>query len=118
MTNDRPVRESEDNAPNPIEKAIGDYLDQLNSGKAIGPKEVLEENPLFGEHIIATVESFVDLDSVGESPEPLGTLGDYTLRRQIRDSRRGGGGPSAVFPGGSLASWPDHPPSEGEGFFP
>src|SRR2546428_330725 len=68
VTNDRPVRESEDNAPNPIEKAIGDYLDQLNSGKAIGPKEVLEENPLFGEHIIATVESFVDLDSVGESP--------------------------------------------------
>ncbi len=75
-----------------IDRKVGEYIDRINSGESLDPVEVLAENPIDGESILERLERFVDCFAAAASPEPLGTLGDYTLRRQI-----GRGGMGVVY---------------------
>ena len=50
----RVPHDGEDQAPTPLEKAIGDYLDLLNDGHSIDPDEVLARHPLFAHEILET----------------------------------------------------------------
>ncbi len=70
---------------------IADYLDRLNTGENLDPAAIIAEHPDQGPRIVAALQEFVRLESPEES-EPLGTLGDYTLRRQI-----GRGGMGVVY---------------------
>ncbi len=78
--------------------AFGDlvarYLDRLNDGACLDAGEILQEQPLYGQAILEELETFMDLGSEhGERwNQPLGTLGDYTLRREV-----GRGGMGVVY---------------------
>jgi serine/threonine protein kinase/Tfp pilus assembly protein PilF len=75
-----------------IDRKVGEYVDRINSGSSIDPIEVLAENPIDGPEILERLERFIDSFAVARTPDPLGTLGDYTLRRQI-----GRGGMGVVY---------------------
>ncbi len=66
------------------------YLDRLNEGELLDPDDILAEHPELGERVLEELRVFVQIRPTDE-PTPLGTLGDYTLRRQIG---RGGRPPS------------------------
>ncbi len=75
-----------------LEKAFAEYVDRLNAGEVIDRAEVITEHPGFGEELFERLTAFEDLGSEASDDEPLGTLGDYTLRRQI-----GRGGMGVVY---------------------
>ena len=54
-------READTHSPDELEKAIGDYLDALNSGRTLDPREILAENPRLGPRILESLEEFLDL---------------------------------------------------------
>jgi serine/threonine protein kinase/tetratricopeptide (TPR) repeat protein len=75
-----------------IDEIVAGYLDQLNAGGRLDPKEILARHPGLGHEILESLERFVDLGSeIAEAPD-LGAIGDYTLRRQI-----GRGGMGVVY---------------------
>ncbi len=72
---------------------VTEYLDRLNDGERVTAEHVLAEYPEIGQDIVEELRFFVQLETVsGENVPPLGTLGDYTLRRQI-----GRGGMGVVY---------------------
>jgi len=68
------------------------YLDPLNAGDELDFEEIRREHPDVGEEIVAQIEAFQRLTAEPSADEPLGTLGDYTLRRRI-----GRGGMGVVY---------------------
>ena len=54
MTSDRESQSWEDNGnvPDELDRAVGDYLDALNSGETLDPKQILAENPRLGHKIL------------------------------------------------------------------
>ncbi|MBI4583759.1 MAG: serine/threonine protein kinase [Planctomycetes bacterium] len=74
------------------EEILTAYLDRLNRGEKLDRDWILAEHPDSGEALLKDLETFIGLASPGESSLPLGTLGDYTLRRQI-----GRGGMGIVY---------------------
>ncbi len=69
------------------------YVEKLNTAGFVDPEEVLQDNPDLGPAILEDLETYIQFRSVDErTGGPLGTLGDYTLRRQI-----GRGGMGVVY---------------------
>ncbi len=66
-----------------VEGAVAKYIDRLTDGEQLDDMEILMEHPGIGHEILERLERFIDLDGVRSGSPPLGTLGDYTLRRQI-----------------------------------
>lgn len=78
-----------------IDDLVADYVDRLNDGKPLDAEEVLARYPAFGEELLQRLGAFVKIEPpsrIRESLGALGTLGDYTLRRQI-----GRGGMGVVY---------------------
>ncbi len=66
-----------------VDELVATYLDRLNSGETIDPFVIISDHPDVGDEILEKLETFVELTREPVDSEPLGTLGDYTLRRQI-----------------------------------
>ena len=77
-----------------VQDIVAEYVERLNLGDEIRPDEVLSEHPDLAAEILDHLECFLDLASrpSADDNHPLGTLGDYTLRRQI-----GRGGMGVVY---------------------
>jgi serine/threonine protein kinase len=82
-----PADESKD-----LEELLAHYVDRLNEGEHIGREEILARNPVHGPKLIEHLEGFIEWTVDTDSNQPLGTLGDYTLRRQV-----GRGGMGVVY---------------------
>ena len=76
----------------PLEDVVAEYVDRLNAGERINPLEILSDHPRTGQQILDQLKTFIDIDSDVSTGSPLGTLGDYTLRREI-----GRGGMGVVY---------------------
>jgi WD40 repeat protein len=74
-----------------VNEIVSDYVDRMNAGERITAELVLREEPLLAGEILDALQVFFDLDPELKE-QPLGTLGDYTLRRQI-----GRGGMGVVY---------------------
>src|SRR5262245_49080057 len=75
-----------------VDDLVAEYLDRLNAGESLDPFAILAEHPDVGPQVVKKLEAFVDLGPCPTEAIPLGTLGDYTLRRQI-----GRGGMGVVY---------------------
>jgi tetratricopeptide (TPR) repeat protein len=80
-----------------IETLLAHYLGRLNDGERLDRARILAENPELGEEVLRDLEAYLALHQTGEvdngmGGQPLGILGDYTLRRQI-----GRGGMGVVY---------------------
>ena len=70
------------------EQVLADCINRLNRGETLRPELILAAYPTIGPEVLEQLEAFRGFGS-NEPNEPLGALGDYTLRRQIA---RGGMG--------------------------
>lgn len=70
------------------------YIEKLNAGEAIDEQQVVRDQPDIGPAILTELHTYLRFDSMRAvaDNQPLGTLGDYTLRRQI-----GRGGMGVVY---------------------
>ena len=75
-----------------FEDVFADCVDRLNAGRGIDKNEVRALHPEYAELLIERLESYERLAGELGSDDCLGTLGDYTLRRQI-----GRGGMGVVY---------------------
>src|SRR5438093_282226 len=77
-----------------LEIAIAAYVERQNAGEEIDPLEIIEDQPDLAADILRALETFESITPgiVSKEPALLGTLGDYTLRRQI-----GRGGMGIVY---------------------
>ncbi|MBN1419393.1 MAG: serine/threonine protein kinase, partial [Planctomycetes bacterium] len=74
-----------------FERLLLEYIDRLNGGEMLDPERIIRTHPQHGPDLVRHLEVFHGM--VRAVPEPvLGTLGDYTLRRQI-----GRGGMGIVY---------------------
>ena len=75
-----------------LEEALADYIDRLNRGQMLDEDMVLSEQPDLGPEIWSRLEVFETVGASLGNEEPLGKLGDFTLRRQL-----GRGGMGVVY---------------------
>ncbi len=75
-----------------FEALLAGYVEQLNLRGFIDPEQIREDHPLLGSAILEDMEAYIELQRGPEEAGPLGTLGDYTLRRRI-----GRGGMGIVY---------------------
>ena len=68
---------------------VTEYVERLNAGEELSPFEILAAYPDHGPEILKDLDAYASLE---RDSSPLGTLGDYTLRRQI-----GRGGMGVVY---------------------
>ena len=64
---------------------VFEYIERLNNGEKIDERQILGDQPELGPAIVTELRTFRHFDSElpASDSEPLATLGDYTLRRQI-----------------------------------
>ena len=75
-----------------MELLLWHYVERINAGQRIDAAEVYADSPENADEILEQLEAFQSIDTELNSSEPLGTLGDYTLRREI-----GRGGMGVVY---------------------
>ncbi|MBN1835032.1 MAG: serine/threonine protein kinase, partial [Spirochaetales bacterium] len=75
-----------------LELLLAEYVDRLNAGEAFNIEKIRADHPRVAEELIAQLRVLQGLFQDNESSVALGTLGDYTLRRQI-----GRGGMGVVY---------------------
>ena len=75
-----------------LEQLLAGYVDQLLDGEPLDFEQIVADHPDVGREIVGHLRSYVEIDPESVSSPPLGTLGDYTLRRQI-----GRGGMGVVY---------------------
>ena len=70
------------------------YIERLNTGEDVDEDQILRDQPELGQAIVTELRTYRHFDSRhrAKDDQPLGTLGDYTLRRQI-----GRGGMGVVY---------------------
>ena len=73
------------------ETLLASYVDRLIEGSDLETEAILNAHPDCGDQLLQDLQSFISPSPV-VSDEPLGTLGDYTLRCQI-----GRGGMGIVY---------------------
>ncbi|HAK94290.1 MAG TPA: hypothetical protein DCM87_04640 [Planctomycetes bacterium] len=74
------------------EAILGDYIDRLNRGERLSQDLVLAAHPTIGQQLIEQLRAFQAFSDATAPESALGTLGDFTLRRQI-----GRGGMGVVY---------------------
>jgi tetratricopeptide (TPR) repeat protein len=74
------------------EERLAAYVDRLNRGESLDPGEVLAAEPELGPSFLEQLQAFRDLGGHGDANQPVGTLGDYQLRREL-----GRGGMGVVY---------------------
>ncbi len=62
---------------------LAEYVEELNLNGFVDPEEVLAQHPDIGPVLLEDLKTYASMRREDESHTPLGTLGDYTLRRQI-----------------------------------
>ena len=75
-----------------MELLLWRYVDRINAGERIQASEVYADHPENAHEILEQLEAFQEIDTEFHPEDPLATLGDYTLRRQI-----GRGGMGVVY---------------------
>jgi hypothetical protein len=82
--NDLSVPESNAERDELLDRLFGEYVDRLNAGERIDISTILRDHPDVGLELIDQLEQFQNAAASGYKVDsPLGTLGGYTLRRQI-----------------------------------
>ena len=66
-----------------IEQLFACYVDRLNDGERVREDQILAENPEHGPLLVEYLADYMGVVTEDDADRPLGTLGDYTLRRQI-----------------------------------
>ena len=84
--------ETDGHPSNDVEQLVAHYVERMTEGELLDPDEIRGNHPDVANTLLATLELFVDAGPDGNDTPPLGTLGDYTLRRQI-----GRGGMGVVY---------------------
>ncbi len=75
-----------------LEELLVHYIDRLTSGDMLDKLQIAQDHPDLAPELVRRLEAFEVIGS-GSLPDiPLGTLGDYTLRREI-----GRGGMGVVY---------------------
>jgi len=83
---------SQSRAPGLRDEVLARCLDRLNAGESVDLEDLRKSYPEIAEELIQDLEVFQQVGVTSASGTPLGTLGDYTLRRQI-----GRGGMGVVY---------------------